>query len=101
MTTWSQIKVKLRQLSQIKQSCADEISNILMLLERQGPGRLLWVSTSAGRVRKPVRAPGLCPWVLGCIWGHPALATVPSASSALGEALGGSNENSVQGSRSP
>lgn len=35
MTTWSQIKVKLRQLSQIKQSCANELSKILMIPERQ------------------------------------------------------------------
>lgn len=36
MTAWSQMKVKLRQLSQIKQSYAFEISKLLLLLQRPG-----------------------------------------------------------------
>lgn len=36
MTVWSQIKVKLRRLNEIKQSCAVEISKLLLLLQRPG-----------------------------------------------------------------
>lgn len=66
MTTWSQIKVKLRQLSQIKQSCAVAISKSLLLL--QGPGlRQLIASPHVPQAGKTARQ---SPSPLSPVLGH-------------------------------